>query len=124
MDEEVVIHTAVLGGLLCFLCIHLDAVLWLCVCPVDGGELHVTYCGFGFWGVVGDDPVELEWHRAPEHRFLDLRLPHQAPDLVCRWRGRAPSGVLCYGVLRCPRGQVVASLGQRALFEVFPCLRP
>ena len=27
MDEEVVIHTAVVGGLLCFLCVHLDAVL-------------------------------------------------------------------------------------------------
>ena len=27
VDEEVVIHTAVVGGLLCFLCVHLDAVL-------------------------------------------------------------------------------------------------
>ena len=27
MDEEVVIHTAVVGCLLCFLCVHLDAVL-------------------------------------------------------------------------------------------------
>ena len=27
MDEEVVIHIAVVGGLLCFLCVHLDAVL-------------------------------------------------------------------------------------------------
>ena len=82
MDDEVVIHTAVVGGLLCFLCVQLAAVLQLCVRPLDGGELHVTYCGFGFRGVVGDDPVELEWYRSPEHRFLDLRLPHQAPDLI------------------------------------------
>ena len=27
VDQEVVIHTAVLGCLLCFLCVHLDAVL-------------------------------------------------------------------------------------------------
>ena len=27
MDEEVVTHTAVVGGLLCFLCVQLDAVL-------------------------------------------------------------------------------------------------
>ena len=27
MNEEVVIHLVVVGGLLCFLCIHLDAVL-------------------------------------------------------------------------------------------------
>ena len=27
MNEESVIHTAVVGGLLCFLCVHLDAVL-------------------------------------------------------------------------------------------------
>ena len=27
IDEQVVIHTAVLGGLFCFLCVHLDAVL-------------------------------------------------------------------------------------------------
>ena len=27
IDEEVIIHTAVVGGLLCFLCVHLDAVL-------------------------------------------------------------------------------------------------
>ena len=27
VDEEVVIHTAVVGCLLCFLCVHLDAVL-------------------------------------------------------------------------------------------------
>ena len=81
----------------------------------------MTYCGFGFQGVVGDDPVELEreWHLSPEHCFLDLGLPHQAPDLVCWWRCRAPSGVLCYGVLWRSRGQVIASLGQRALFEVF-----
>ena len=116
-------HTAVVGSLLCFLCVQLDAVLQVCVRPLDGSELHVTYCGFGFRGVVGDDPVGLEWYRSPEHRFLDLWLPHQAPDLICRWRGRAPSSVLCYGVLRCPRGQVVASLSQPALFEVFPCLR-
>ena len=82
----------------------------------------MTYYGPRFWGVVGDDPVELEWHRSPEYRFLDLRLPHQAPNLICRWRGRAPSGVLCYGVLRCPRGQVVVPLGQWALFEVSPRL--
>ena len=123
MDEEVVIHTTVVGGLLCFLCVQLDVVLQLCVRPLDGGELHVTYCDFGFQGVVSNDPVELESYRSPEHRFLDLRLPHKAPDLICLRRGRAPSGVLCYGVLQCPRGQVVASLSQRALFEVFPCLR-
>ena len=75
IDEEVVIHTAVVGGLLCFLCVHLDAVLSPCVCSLDGGELHVTYCRFGFWSVVGDDPVELQRHRSPEHPFLDLRLP-------------------------------------------------
>ena len=61
MDEEVVVHTAVVGGLLCFLCIQLDAVWQVCVSPLDGGELHVTYCGFGLRGMVGDDPVELEW---------------------------------------------------------------
>ena len=27
VDEEVVMHTAVAGRLLCFLCVHLDAVL-------------------------------------------------------------------------------------------------
>ena len=123
MDEEVAIHTAVVGDLLCFLCVQLDALLQLCVRPLDGGELHVTYCGFAFQDVVGDDPLELEWYGSHEHCFLDLRLPHEAPDLMCRWHGQAPSGVLCYGVLRCPRGQVVASLSQRALFEVFPCLR-
>ena len=61
MDEDVVIHTAVVGGLLCFLCVQQDAVLQLCICPVDGSELHVTYYCFWFRGVVGDDPVELEW---------------------------------------------------------------
>ena len=60
MDEEVVIHTVSLTGLLCYLCVQLDAVLQLCICPLDGGELHVTYCGFGFRGVVGDYPVEME----------------------------------------------------------------
>ena len=123
MDEEVVIHTAVVGGLLCFLCVQLDSLLQRCVRPLHGGGLHVTYCGFGFRGVIGDDPLELEWYRFPVHRFLDLRLPHQAPDLIRRRRGGAPSGVLNYGVLRCPRGQVGASLSQQALFEVFPCLR-
>ena len=114
--------TADVGCLFCFLCVYLDAVLSLCVHPLDGGVLHVTYCGPRFLGVVRDDPVELEWHRSPEYRFLDLRLPHQALNLICRWRGRAPSGVLCYGVLQCPRGRVVAPLGQWALFEVFPRL--
>ena len=123
MAEEVVIDTAVVGGLLCFLCVQLDAVLQVCVCPLDGCELHVTYCGFGFRGVVGDDPVELEWYRPPDHRFLDFRLSHHAPDFICRRRGRAPSSVLCYGVPWFPRGQVVASLSQRALFEVFSLLR-
>ena len=70
--------------------------------------------------MVGDDPVELEWHLSPEYRFLDLWLPHQAPNLIFGWRAWSPSGVLCYGVLRCPRGQVVVPLGQWALFEVFP----
>ena len=60
MDEEVVIHTVGIGGLLRFLCVQLDAVLKLSICPLDGGELHVTYCAFGFRGVVGDDPVELD----------------------------------------------------------------
>ena len=69
------------------------------------------YCGPRFLGVVGDDPVELEWHRSPEYRLLDLRWPHQAPNLICRWRGRAPSGMLRYGVLWCPREQVVVPLG-------------
>ena len=80
MNEEVVIHTAVVGGLLCFLCVQLDAVLQLCIRPLDGGVLHVTYCGFGFRGVVSDDPVELKWYCSPEHPFLDLWLPHQAPN--------------------------------------------
>ena len=71
MDEEGLIHTVVVGGLLCFLRVQLDAVLQLCICPLDGGLLHVTYCGFGFRGVVGHDPVELEWYRPPEHRLLD-----------------------------------------------------
>ena len=123
MEQEVAIHTAVVGGLLCFLCVQLDAVLQLCVCPPDGRELHVTYCGFGFRDGVGDDPVELEWYRSPEHRLLDLRLPHQGTDLICPRRDRARSGVLYYGVLRCPRSQAVASLSQRALFEVLPHLR-
>ena len=57
MDEEVVIYTAVVGGLLSFLCVQLDAVLQVCTYLFDGGELHVTYCGFGFWG--GNDLVEL-----------------------------------------------------------------
>ena len=104
MDEEAVIHTVGMGGLLCFLCVQLDVVLQLCICPLDGGELHVTYCGFGFWGVVGDDPVELRLYSSPEHRLLDFRLPHQAPDFICRRRGRVPSSVLCNGVLRFPRG--------------------
>ena len=92
----------------------------MCVRSFDGSEFHVTYCGPRLWGVVGDDLVELEWHRPPEHRFLDLQLPHQALNLICRGRGQAPSGVLCYGVLWRPRGQVAASLGQWALFEVLP----
>ena len=53
MDEEVVISTAVVVGLLCFLGVQLDAVLQLCVCPLVGGELHVTYCGFRFRDVLG-----------------------------------------------------------------------
>ena len=110
------------GGMLCFLCVQLDAVLQLCICPLDGGELHVTYCGFGFWGLVGDYPVELEWYRSPEHRLLDFRLPNQAPDLICRRHGGTTSGVFCNGVLRFPRGQVVVLLNRRALFEVFPRL--
>ena len=122
MDEKFVIHTVVVGGLFCFLWVQLDVVLQLCICPLDGGELHMTYCGFRSRGVVGDDPVELEWYRFREHRFLDFRLPHQAPDFICQRRGQAPSGVLCYRVLPFPRGQVVASLSQRALFEVFPRL--
>ena len=48
MDEEVVIHTAVVGGLLRFLCVQLDAVLQLCVCPLDDRELHVAL-GSGAW---------------------------------------------------------------------------
>ena len=104
MDEEVVIHTVVVGGLLCFLCVQLDAVLQLCIHPLDSGELHVRYCGFGFRGVVGDDPVELEWYRSLEHRFLDFWFPNQAPDFICWRRGRAPSSVLYYGVLRVPFG--------------------
>ena len=83
----------------------------------------MTYFGPRLWGVVGDDPVELEWHHSPQPRFLDLWLPHQAPNLICRWCGRAPAGVFCYGVLWRPRGQVVAPLGQWAVFEVFPPLR-
>ena len=82
MNEEVVIHTVVVGGLSCFLSVQLDALLQMCICPLDGGELHLTYCGFGFRGVVGDDAVELEWYRSPEHRFLDFRLPHQAPGFI------------------------------------------
>ena len=31
--------------------------------------------------------------------------------------------MFCYGGVRCPLGQVVASLGQWVLFEVFPSLR-
>ena len=122
MDEEVVIHTVGVGGLLCFLCVQLGVVLQLCICPLDGGELHVTYCGFGVRGVVGDDPVELEWYRPPEHRLLGFWLPHQAPNLICRRRSRARSGVLCNGVVRFLRGKVVDSLSQRALLEVFPGL--
>ena len=78
------------------------------------------YCGFGFRGMVGDDPVELEWYLSPEHRLLDFRLPHQAPDFIYRQRSGAPSGVLCNGVLRCALGQVVVSLDQQVLSEVFP----
>ena len=66
MDEQVVIHTVGDGGLLCFLCIQLDAVLQLCICLLDSGELRVTYCGFEFRSVVGDDDVELEWYHPPE----------------------------------------------------------
>ena len=122
LDEEVVIHTVGVGGLLRFRCVQLDVVLQLCICPLDGGELHLTYCGCGFQGVLGDDPAELEWYRSPVHRLLDFWLLHQAPDFICRRRGRAPSGVLCNGVLRFPRCQVIVSLSQRALFEVFPRL--
>ena len=88
MDEEVVIHTVVVGGLLCFLCVQLDAVLQPCICPLDGGELHVMHCGFWFRGVVGDDPVELEWYRSPEHHLLDSRFQHQVPDLLSSSRMR------------------------------------
>ena len=122
LDEEVLIHTVVVGSLLHFLRVQLEAVLQLSICPLDCGEWHVPYCGFGFRGVIGDDPVALEWYRSPEHRLLDFRLPHQASDFICWWRGRAPPSVLCNGVLRFPRGQVVVSLSQRALFEVFPRL--
>ena len=122
IDEEAVIHPVGVGSMLCFQCVQLDAVLQLCICGLDSGEFDVMYCGFGFQGVVGDDPVELEWYRFPEHRFLDFRLPHQEPDFICRRRGRAPSGSLCNGVLRFSRCQVVVSLSQRAQFEVFPRL--
>ena len=81
----------------------------------------MTYCGPWFWGVVGDDPVKLEWHRSSEHCLLDFWPPHQASNLICRSRGRAPSGVLRDGVLLCQRGQVVVPLGKWAAFEVFPC---
>ena len=111
VDEEIIVRAAVVRCLLCFLCVYMDAVHQLCFRPFDGGELHVTYCGPGFWSVVGDDPVKPEWHRSSEHCLLDFRLPHQASNLICRWRGRAPSGVLRDGVLRCPRGRVVVPLG-------------
>ena len=90
MDEVVVMHTVVVGGLLCLLCVQLHVVLQLCICPLDGGDLHVTYCGFGFWGVVGDDPVELQWYHSPEVRFVDFQLLHQAPDFICWRRDQAP----------------------------------
>ena len=76
MDEVVVIHMLGVKGLLFFLCVQLDTVLQLCICPLDGGELHVMYCAFGFSGVVGDDPAQLERYCSPEHRLLDYRLPH------------------------------------------------
>ena len=50
MDEEVVIHRVAVEGLLWFLCVQVDAVLQLCICPLNGGELHVTYCGLQFLG--------------------------------------------------------------------------
>ena len=61
VDEEIIVRAAVVGRMLCFLCVYLNAVLQLCVRPLDGGELHVTYCGPGFQGMVGDDPVKPEW---------------------------------------------------------------
>ena len=122
MDGEVPIHMVGVGGLLRFLCVQLDAVLQLFICPLDGGELHLTYCGFGFRSVVSNETVELEWYRSSEHCLLDFRLPHQAPDFICRRRVRPPSGVLCNGVLWFPPCHVVVCLSQRALFEVFPRL--
>ena len=104
------------------MCVQLDAAPQLYICPLDGGELHVTYCGFGFRGVVSDDPVELKWYPSPEHRILDFWLPHQAPDFICPRRGRAPSDMFGNGVLWFPGGQVVVFLSQQALFEVFPPL--
>ena len=54
MYGEIVIHIVVVGGLLCLRCVQLDTVLQLCICPLDGGELHVTYCAFGLqaWSAV------------------------------------------------------------------------
>ena len=99
IDEEVVIHTVVVGGLLCFLCVQLDALQQLCICPLDGVELHVTYCGFEFQGVVVDDLLELEWYRSPEHCFLDFAVAASGAGLHLP---AARSGPFRHVLLSCP----------------------
>ena len=65
--------------------------------PGAGRDLLVTYWGSRFWGVVGDDPVELEWHRSPEYRLLDLRLPHQVKPVRTPVAIFGSLGVCIYG---------------------------
>ena len=50
VDEEVVIHTAVVGCLLCFLCVHLDTVLWLCLRSLVGSGYWTCLC---MWSCSG-----------------------------------------------------------------------
>ena len=110
MYEQVVVVAMVVQGMLCRLCVHLDAMLELCVRPFDCCELHVAHCRLCIRCVIGDDSVEFERHRPPEHRFRDLRMPHQASHYG-RWRCRALTGVLCGCVFKFPCGQMKAFLG-------------
>ena len=44
MYEQVVVSTLVVRGMLRCLCVELDAMLQLCICPSDGCELRVAHC--------------------------------------------------------------------------------
>ena len=109
--KPVTVGTLVARGMLCCLCVDLDATLQSCVFSLDGCELHVAHCGLCIWCNVGDRLVTLELHRPREHRLVGLGLPNKALYLVGRWRCRSPTSMFCDCVFRFPCGQVDTLLG-------------